>query len=160
MFTTEQLATLKAWVDANAASVFDQSTVDLLNTPASPTFFVWKTNVEEQDITTNTFDWTRVDNLSVGKARIWDWMFRDSGVNPSNPAIRAGIIEAWKGTQADLDVRLVVWGHCQEAATVAEKLFANGNGTAAIVDGTGPATRVFVGQITLNDLISAERGFY
>lgn len=158
-FTTQQLQTLKQWVITNAASVFDESTAALLNAVAVPEFFVYRRDVELIEIIQNQFDWTRVDNLTVGKARIWEWMFDndDRSINAENPAIRSGINEVWKGTAPDLAIRAIVYSHCVKPATVAEKLFATGAGTAPDVDGNGPGTRAAgTGPVTVNDLIEAD----
>lgn len=156
MLAIEQLQALKTFVDANYASIYEQSTANLLNETASPLFLVYKSTVSEAEIMLNGFDWLRVDNLSVGRARIWDWLFRVNGaIDPSKQNIRNGLNECWKGTAADLAVRAAIYLHCFRSATVAEKLFATGAGTAPDVNGNGPATMGFEGSITLNDLIQA-----
>ena len=94
-------------------------------------YIVWRTNVDPNEIMRNGLDWTRVDNLSVGKARIWDWMTSLGSLNPSKANIRAGIDATWVGTAADLAVRAVVYTHCKRQATVVEKLLATGLGTDA-----------------------------
>ena len=58
-------------------------------------YIVWRTNVDPNEIMRNGLDWTRVDNLSVGKARIWDWMTGLGTLNPSKANIRAGIDAVW-----------------------------------------------------------------
>lgn len=149
-----QLATLKAWVIANHGGVFDQSTVAALNADASPDFIVWRTSVTAEEVMQNGIDWARVDNLSVGKARIWDWMVRSAGMfNPSKPNVRAGIDATWVGTQADLNVRAAVYAHCKRKATVGEKMFSTGTGTDA-----DPATMGIgqEGEVTLQNVISAD----
>lgn len=156
MLTTQQLQALKAYVDTNHSGIYEQSTANLLNEAASPLFRVYKSVTTEAEIMLNGFDWVRVDNLSVGKARIWDWLFRVTGsIDPSKQNIRNGINECWKGTAQDLAVRAAIYLHCFRPATVAEKLFATGAGTAPDVDGNGPATMAFEGSITLDDLIQA-----
>lgn len=147
--TPQQLATLKAAIEAdpvlaakplNGDGYFDIAQI-LNNTIASPDFWVWRTNVTQDEIMQNGFDWVRVDNLSVGKARIWEWLFDNAGAsfNPSKANVRAGIAEVWKGTAPDNAVRQAVYNHCQVKATRAQKLFAIGPGTVN-VDGAGPAT--------------------
>lgn len=158
---TAQLQTLKTWLLANAGSMTDQQAADALNVTASPAFKAYKTFVSEREVFNNGFDWTRVDNLSVGKSRIWDWMVRskvnngEGGFDPSGAGIRSGIIECWKGTAADLAVRDAIWAHCQRDATVAEKLLATGAGTTIAQDGTGPGTMGFEGEVTAQDVIDA-----
>ena len=110
---------------------------DLLNKPADPAFIVWKTDVSIDEIMRNGMDWARVDNLSVGKARIWDWLGRLGAINAAKTNVRAGIDAAWVGTAADLAVRAAIYVHCKRSATVLEKIFATGAGTDA-----SPATMV------------------
>jgi hypothetical protein len=134
--TAPQVATLKAWITTAfpAAPLTVDGSVAIaaaLNAAADPAFVVWKTAVSVDEIMRNGIDWTRVDNLTVGKARIWDWMTRLGEFNPSRPNIRAGIDAAWVGTTADLAVRATVYGHCRRPATVIEKLFATGTGSDA-----------------------------
>ena len=110
---------------------------------------VWKTSLQLEEITSNGFDWVRVDNLSVGKARIWEWMFgnEQKSINPSKPNIRAGIAEVWKGTAADLAVQATVLNHCKRGTSRIEALFAVGTGTAV-----APATMGFEGLLTEMDI--------
>ena len=162
--TTAQLQTLKAWVIANANSVFDLSTANLLNAPASPAFRVYRKFVPMQEVMGNNFDWTRVDNLNVGKARIWEYMERAyasgavGGLNFANSACRTGINTVWVGTQQDLAVRASVYSHATRDATVAEKLLkASGDGNAPDANGDGPATLGdgAEGPVTLQNLVDA-----
>lgn len=147
-----QLTTLRDWIIANNNGVFDMSAVSLLNAPASPAFTVWKTSVTNQEIMQNGFDWTRVDNLSVGKGRVWEWMFQFGSINPSKPNIRAGIEAVWVGTAPDLAVRAAVYGHCKRLATVAEKLFATGTGSDATPAIMGAGQE---GEVTLQNVVDA-----
>ena len=126
---------------------------------ASPTFTVWKTSVSIDDVTrADNFDWTRVDNLSVGLARCWEWMFDGTNtINPSKANVRAGIDNVWKGTAADLNVRAVVYGVCKRAANKMEQIFATGTGSDASpatmgVDADG---RTLEGTLTPQDIADA-----
>lgn len=107
-----------------------------------PAYIVWKTAVEADAIMRNGMDWARVDNLSVGKARIWDWLTRLGTINASKPNVRGGIDATWVGTAADLAVRAQVYTHCKRPATRLEKLLATGTGTAA-----DPATMGYEGNV-------------
>lgn len=100
-----------------------------LNAEAAPAFVCWKTSVDPTEIMRNGMDWTRVDNLSVGKARIWDWLTSLGFFDASKVNIRAGIDATWVGAAADLAVRAIVYTHCKRSATLAEKLLATGVGT-------------------------------
>ena len=111
--TTQQIATLKTACTADttcnalAVAADDFGLADWFNAPS--TFIVWRTSVGAEEIMqSDSFDWTRVDNLSNGKARIWDQMFRFGAINPSKANVRAGIDAVWVGTAADLAVRATV----------------------------------------------------
>lgn len=133
--TNAQLSTLKAAILAETNPTFvafrqandRPSMADWYN--GASTVVVWKTSVSKADIMANAaFDWTRVDNLSVGKARIWDQMFSVGNINPAAANIRAGIDATWVGTAADLAVRAAVYVQCKRFASRLEKLFAVGSG--------------------------------
>lgn len=159
MLTTEQKALLAADIqaDANFASLPHNSDgayaiADAYRLIASPDFIVWRTQVTQDEIMQNGFDWTQVDNTTVGKARIWEWLFNNESkaINPSKLNVRAGIDDAWKGTAAMLAVRAAIYVHCKRAANRAEKLLAAGAGTDA-----SPAIMGFEGDLTYQDVLSA-----
>lgn len=149
--TPEQLSTLRAAVladqELSAVGRNDTELARLLNLPTA--FIVWRTRVSQDEIMQNGFDWVRVDNLSAGKARIWEWMFQnpERAINPSKANVRAGIDEAWKGTAADLAVRAAVYTHCKRAATRAEQILGSGTGTDAT-----PGVLGFDGAVSINDI--------
>jgi len=158
MDSTQKL-TLKNFIEADSVLNLIPHTQDgayaiseALQVVASPDFIVWRTNVSKDEIMQNGFDWTQVDNTTVGKARIWEWMF-DNGANaidPSKDNIRTGINEAWKGSQSMLDVRAAIYVHCKRKANILEKLFATGTGSDA-----SPATMVIEGSISYLDVYYA-----
>lgn len=156
--TPEQLATLKADILADPAfnglpmTSGGAEVIKEAYNQIVPTFIVWRSQVSQDEIMQNGFNWTRVDNLSVGKSRIWEWMFNNQNraFNPSKLNVRAGIEATWVGTQADLDVRAAVYVHCKRSATRAEKLFSTGTGTDV-----SPATMVFEGTLTNDDVQQA-----
>ena len=157
MLTTQQLATLKAEILANpvlaaypAGAASSYPIAAAFNELASPAFVVWKTDVSVDEIMRNGMDWARVDNLSVGKARIWDWMTRLGAFNAAKENIRAGIDAAWVGTAADLAVRATIYTHCKRSATAAERIFSAGTGTNA-----SPATLTFEGALSPDDVQQA-----
>jgi len=124
----------------------DQVIAAWLNTTDPANFTVWRTSVARDTITQNVaFDWTRVDNLTVGKARIWDMMFDNAikSINPSQVNVRAGIDAAWVGTAGDLAVRAAVYVQCKRFATRAEKALATGTGSDAV-----PATLTWESKVT------------
>lgn len=155
--TTQQQATLKTFVEADPVLNLIPHTADgayeiaaALAQLADPAFIVWRTSVDIDEIMRNGMDWARVDNLSVGKARIWDWMGRLGTINPSRLNIRAGIDAVWVGTAADLAVRAAVYTHCKRSANILEKLFATGTGSDAT-----PATMVIEGSLSYTEVFAA-----
>ena len=107
MLTGPQQQTLKTFIANTSALNSFPNTLDgaweiatLLNLVVTPDFIVCKTNVAIDEIMRNGMDWARVDNLSVGKARIWEWMTKLNTINAAKPNIRAGIDAAWVGTAA------------------------------------------------------------
>jgi hypothetical protein len=159
MLTAPQLLLVKAAIEAdNELNAQPQTPdgayaiADALNLTASPAFIVWRTSVTQDEIMQNGFDWTRVDNLTPGPARIWEWMFSNSerAFNPSKLNVRAGIDAVWKGTAADLAVRAAVYVHCKRSATRAEKILATGTGSDAT-----PATMGYEGRVTYQDILQA-----
>lgn len=133
--TPAQTASLKAAIiaDSNLASQKatrdTQAIANYLNTASA--FVVWRTSLSVDEVMRGGIDWTRVDNLTVGKARIWDWMSRLGSFDCSRPNIRAGVDAAWVGTAADLAVRSFVYAQCKRPATWFEKVFATGAGSDA-----------------------------
>ena len=157
--TPAQLAVVKADIDADPTlSAFPVNSdgafaiAAIYNTEVNPAWVVWRSNVSQDEIMQNGFDWTRVDNLGAGPARIWEWMFNNSGrsFNPSKPNVRAGIEAVWKGTAADLAVRAAVYVHCKRNATRLEKLLSTGTG-----DDATPATMEFEGTVSYYDIMNA-----
>lgn len=159
MLTAAQNQILAAYVAAdpvlsllphNADNAF--VVADALNEIASPAYIVWRTSVSQDEIMQNGFDWTRVNNLSVGSARCWEWLFDnlDNAINPSKANVRAGIDEVWKGTAPDLAVRTAVYAHCKRPATIAEKLLAAGSGTDA-----SPSVMGYDGALTYREIMTA-----
>lgn len=153
MLTTEQKATLKAYIEGdsvlnafprNSDGYFDMARI--LNLEHSPAFVVWKTSVAIDEIMRNGIDWTRVDNLSVGKSRIWDWMTRLGVINPSKTNIRAGIDAVWTAV-ADEATKAAVYTHCKRNATTIEKVFATGTGTTL-----SPATTALESPINYTEI--------
>ena len=120
-----------------------------LNAPSDPVWIAWRSQVSQDEIMLNGFDWARVDNLSVGKARVWEWLFDNQAksINPSKPNVRAGIETVWvSGVAADLAVRNAVYAHCKRTATRAEKMLGTGTGTDAT-----PGFMTFEGEVSDHD---------
>lgn len=113
------------------------------NMIALPSFFVKKTTLKVMDILNSPgFDYTRVDNLSVGKARIMEWMTGmwtpTSLINASQANVTAGINAAFSAA-GDTATRLSIFVSCQRVAKNFEKLLSSGAGTPTDNAGVGPA---------------------
>lgn len=149
-----QLDALKAAIlaDPNLTALVSARNVQLIVDYMSgdSSRVVWRTSVNPEEIMTNGMDWTQIDNLSIGKARIWEWMTQGGRFNPAKPNIRAGIIECWKGTAAMLAVQASVFTHCKRFASRFEAVFATGTGTTA-----APATLDIEGTPSLQDIAEA-----
>ena len=111
---------------------------------------VWKTSLQLEEITSNGFDWVRVDNLSVGKARIWEWMRLSLVLNCGIANIRQGLNDAFSATTS---TKLAVLAVIKRDATRAEEMFSTGTGS----DGS-PGTMTFVGNVTDMDVELALKG--
>jgi len=163
--TNSQKLTMQTWLLANATTLNDQEAADALNAIKSPAYLVYRRFVPMAEIMGNGWDWQRVDNLSQGKARIWDWMketYAEGGVfglDFANTECRVGVNTVWVGTQADLNVRNSVYGHSYKSASVAEHLFSTGAGIAPVNggDGSGPGTIAenITGLVTAQNVVES-----
>lgn len=159
MLSSAQNALMKAAILADPAlaaqppnSDGDTAVAIALNTVAVPVFIVWRSSVTQDEISQNGFTWTEVDNLSVGKARIWEWLFANTAAafNPSKANVRAGIIECWSGTAGKVAVQAAVFVHCKRSGTRGEKILATGTGTDL-----SPAVMGFEGPLRYQDIEAA-----
>jgi hypothetical protein len=84
MLPIELRPTLKAAILAETDATFvalrtannEDGMAGWYNEPSAS--IVWRTSVTQDEIMLNGFDWTRVDNLGVGKARAWTWTAPDA----------------------------------------------------------------------------------
>jgi hypothetical protein len=138
MLTDAQLTTLAAAIAAETDAAFvafraandENEMAGWLNQPS--TFVVWRNSVTRAQAQASGFDWTQVDNMTTGQARIWfDGLFFDGVLDATDAGQRAGIAEAWKGTAAKLAVQNFVLNQCKRFASRGERVFATGTGTDA-----------------------------
>lgn len=161
--TTAQLATLKADILADNTFASQPHNSDggsaiaaVYNTEAAPAYVIWRNNVTRNELQQlDTFDWTQVDNLTVGKFRIWDTMFMRGESNvmafdPSKANVRAGIAACWVGNASLVAVQTAVLNACKINATRAQKLFATGTGTTL-----SPGTTAAPDPLASSDIIQA-----
>ena len=108
------------------------------------TFTVWR-----EEVTTEEYQdglvWTEIDNLTVGKARIWEWITRSMtvGYDATKANIRLGLNEAFNGTTTAANLIPI----SKEFASIAEEIYATGTGSDA-----SPGVRVVVSDITVTDV--------
>lgn len=174
--TTSQLQTLKAWVIANAGSVYDQAAANALNAAASPDYWMWRTAVEKKEIVekvsqvATSFAWAGNGFISrsAGELECWNQLFNSIlKCNPSLPNVRQAFADIFSGTGNAAANRTHLLAVSRRKATAGEKLFAvvatgPGNdggtrGTTTNPDNFGPAKNgTFAeGPITLQDVIDS-----
>jgi hypothetical protein len=154
MLNSTQLATVKADILANPtlSAYWDNKNPAAIaaayNVQTTPSFYVWKTSVSPEEYIEATV-WTEVDALTVGKARIWEWVTKGqtAALNPSKANIRQGLADCW-ASNTTTRTNLLTAG--KRLANNIEKLLASGTGT----EGT-PATMTFEGQIQWSDINAA-----
>lgn len=140
--------TLLQWWNAFA----DTKLAEFYNQFANPNYYVWKSTVAIPDLMRGGFDWTRVDNLTVGKARIWEFMTSAGTVNPSEPNVRAGFEATFAVEAGDQPCRQAIYNGASRLARYGEALYTVGTGTAPTHHGIGPAVLTFEGVITPTDV--------
>jgi hypothetical protein len=131
--TDPQLAALKAHIEANTdpdlvaalAIRNDTEIARLYNLDSA--FMVWRTEIRPDEYC-KALDWTEVDNISVGKARVWDWstQFQTANIDASNANLRLGIAQAFGGNS---DTTANLTALAKRAASIYETVFATGTGT-------------------------------
>jgi len=153
MLTTAQLQTLKADIQADPAltaywSAGNPAAIAQAYNTTEPAFFVWKTSVSPEEYIAAT-TWTEVDSLTVGKARIWEWITRNqtAALTPDKTNVRQGLADCWGAGTATRAALLVI---SKRTSNRIEKLLATGTGTEAV-----PATMTFEGQIQWPDINAA-----
>lgn len=158
--TPIQISTLNTDINNNTATIAGVQIKDLTHDSenafqvavwygltATPDFWVWKTSVTARQLMSDGgFDWTRIDNLSVSKARIWEFMMAAQTVDPSQSNIRAGFAACFSAV-GDAATLAAITVQCRRLAGRIEKLFAVGTGSTG-----SPATMGYEGKITDSDV--------
>ena len=152
--TLQQLQTVKAWLLVNATMMSEHQAAGALNSVKDPVYRVYRTFVPMAEIMGNGWDWTLVDNLTIGKARIWEWMEKTyaidnvGGLNFAKSECRAGINTTWAGNAQMLNVRDSIYAHGYKSASVFEAMFSTGAGTTPPNDGDGSGPGTIAANIT------------
>lgn len=149
--TIEQMQTLAAHIRANTdpdvvaalAIRNDVLMAELYNTSSS--FIVWKTAVMPEEYR-EAIVWTEVDGLTAGKARIWEWVTQNmtAAINASSANVRQGLADCWAANSVTRGQMLAI---AKRAASLAESIFATGDGTTAV-----PGTLVYEGSVPVDTI--------
>jgi hypothetical protein len=155
--TPAQLATLKTNIQNTPALNSQPNTVagntaiaSFYNSPASPSFTVWKTGVSIGEVG-RTFNATELAGLtSLNTQRLQNlaaWLA--TGVNPSLSSVRQFFDDIFSGAggNSTRPALLALW---KRFANNVEKLFATGTGNDA-----NPATMTFEGTVSEQDVADA-----
>lgn len=161
--TTAQLQTLKSFINADPVlslkPMNDDGDFDIaaaLNQPNAVSFLAWKSSVNLMEVTGRPgFDWTRVDNLSVGKARIWEWLFLSHIANPSFASVRSGVEATFAVEATDAPCRQAFYDASVRQVSTVEKLYATGTGTAPTSHGVNPGSMASEGPISAAEVHQA-----
>jgi len=145
--TGPQAAALKAAATADPAAAALMSSADdvalaaWFNAPDPAGCIVWRPDVPVSEANA-AMVWTEVDTLSVGKARIWEWLRLVNVLDYRSASIRQGINDAFAG----LATRAQVINTGKRTATRAEKALSTGACTSV-----APSLMTFYGSITYGE---------
>lgn len=108
-------------------------------------FYAWRPSIDVDEYR-EALDWTEVDNLTAGKARIWEWVTGQMtrALESGKANVRAGLAQCWA---ANSTTRTNLLAIAKRFATVAEEVFATGTGTE-----NTPGDLVFEGSVTTTDI--------
>jgi hypothetical protein len=155
--TPAQLAALRAAIAADATLAglprnddTSLAIADAFNVDASPPYTVWRTSLATADAMASLV-WTEVDNLTIGKARIWEWMSRLGTINPSIGNVRAGLSQCFGAASA---TAAAVTPLMKRTASRVERLYVIPTPNQAGTPGSdaSPGTLVFEGPLTPSDV--------
>jgi hypothetical protein len=158
--TPAQLAALRTAIAADATLAglpknddTNLAIADAFNLDATPAYTVWRTSLATASIAA-VLTWTEVDNLTVGKARIWEWMSRLGTINPSIANVRAGLSQCFGTASA---TAASVTPLMKRPASRVERLYAvatpNQAGTAG--SDASPGTLVYEGPLSPAEVAAA-----
>lgn len=153
MLTDAQQTILAADIRANS----DQTVIDALAVGDTfelarlynldSAYTVWREDVTPAEYREGLV-WTEIDGLTVGKARIWEWITQSmtQGFDATSANIRSGLNECFSGLTTATNLIPIA----KELCTIAQELFAVGAGSDA-----SPGVREVTGNISPNDIGSA-----
>lgn len=109
------------------------------------TTVVWRESISPEEYREGMV-WSEVDTLTVGSARIWEWITQNMtvSINATKDNVRAGLADVFG---AGTTTRTQLLAIAKENATLAESIYAVGTGDTA-----NPAIRGYVGVVTISDI--------
>lgn len=158
---TALLASADPEVVAAVAARNDTEVARLLNLPANPAFYVWRSTLARHEILTQTsedgttFAWAGGAYItrSQGERDAFREMFNSTGeVDPSLPTISAAFNDIFSGA-GGAGNRAHILAMSRRKATLVEKFFAVGAGTVVSL-----AKLTFEGMVTIDDVGQALNG--
>lgn len=156
------LATVPDWVTGLSQGPDEQRAtaeviVDTLNATASPTFWVYRTNVTRADIyhsngpEGSSWNWTTYKAQTVPEQNAWVQMFMGDQADFSRANFRAGVDAIFSGSGAPAAQRAHIHSVGRRPANGIEKLLkTTGTGTTG-----DPAVMGFEGEVTLDNVLDA-----
>lgn len=151
--TDAQVATLRTNMLADpalATHIANQdvsSITEYYNTDDPGPYIVWRSDFTPERMRA-AIVWTEVDALTVGKARIWEWLTNrmTTTINMNDGSVRQALGDAFTGTSTLSPLR----NAAKRNGTRIEKMFATGTGAQGV-----PSVLGFEGPLALNDVIRA-----
>ena len=155
MLNETQRATLAAHIRSNVDSAViaalairnDTEITRLYNLDSA--FVLWRSSVPVTEIEQNGFAWASIDEVPDTKWRIWTRLTAYGSIDFSKPNVRQGLIDFAKNAagQPITALRDSILPYTKRNATVAEAVFATGNGTE-----NSPGDAEFEGNVTTEDV--------
>lgn len=159
--TTDQQATLKAYIEANPTWMAYPHNPDgalaitqELELDAVPDVVVWRSDVAESEIVGSTsgegtdWDWTEYAGLTRSEQGAYERMFANGTVDAGKPNIRQGFVDIFNGPSG-ADQRAHMAAISKRLANDLESVFAVGTGTTA-----SPATMEVEGRISYREVLT------
>lgn len=140
-----QMATLKTTCNADqtcsalATAADDVGLAAWFNAADPGSCIVWRSDVRIEEANASMV-WTEIDAMTVGKARIWEWMSKLGTLDARSTNIRQGLSDAFSSATS---TRTALIALAKRTATRAEKALSSGACTTA-----NPSITTFVGNVT------------
>lgn len=146
--TSQQITALKAAAAADPTAAALMTSADdvglaaWFNAADPSACIVWRHDMSIAEANA-ALVWTEVDALTVGKARIWEWMHGLAVLDARQANVRQGLADAFANATA---TRAALTALAKRSASRAEKALASGACTNA-----APSIMTFVGQLSYAD---------